>query len=223
MIKKIAFITLIISLALVSWPTVVSAQNYFAQLENLHIGEALPTVLRQSAEDVDDNNPETTYLRFESASFAYPHYVEINQANQIIYLELEIPATHLEEYRNYLDSLGEPEVERERTQSLVFLGWPSQGVGFIVAHTSPDFMLFTRYPIKTVVELVTNEAKNFTPVSQVNNAPPALAQVTPTPIPLATKPLAGNWDFLATPAALTIIGTVVVGIIATIVIYKKSA
>ena len=218
--------TLAIMVVLLINPAHVSAQqDYFTQLENLQIGQALPSNLMQQAELVDDDNPATTYLRFESASFAYPHYVEVDSAtNQVIYIELKIPDTHLAEYKTYLESLGSPEIERERTQSLILLGWPSQGVGFIVARTSGDFMLFTRYPIKSVAELIANEGSNFTPVSQPENAPEALAELTPTPIPTSTaSPRNDGWDFLKTPAAIAVLLTTTVGIVVVAVIYKKSA
>ena len=145
----------------------VYAQDYFGQLEALKIGDFLPQTLGQQGELVENGNPNTTYLRFQSASFAYPHYVEVNNSNnKIIYIELKIPETHLEKYESYLNSLGEPETKLVKTPSYILLGYPSQGIGFIVSETSKNFIIFIQYPPKTVEELSSNEGENFIPVSQ---------------------------------------------------------
>ena len=163
-IIKLVFLLLFVPL-LVQKP--VYAQDYFRQLEALKIGETLPKSLRQQAEVVENDNSKTTYLRFESASSAYPHYVEVdNLNNKIIYIELKISETYLEKYQSYLDSLGEPETKLVKTPTLVLLGYPSQGIGFMVSEKSKNFILFIRYPLKSVEELVSDEGKNFIPVSQ---------------------------------------------------------
>lgn len=163
-IIKIVFLLLFVPL-FVQKP--VYAQDYLVQLEALRIGEALPQDLRQQGEVVENENPNTTYLRFESALSAYPHYVEVgNLSNRIIYIELKIPETELEKYQSHLNSLGEPEAKLVKTPTLVLLSYPSQGIGFIVSETNNNFMLFIQYPPKSVEELSSNEGKNFVPVSQ---------------------------------------------------------
>ena len=138
-ITKLVFLSLFITLW-VQKP--VYAQGYFAQLEALKIGEPLPQSLRQQGEVVKNDNPNTTYLRFESESFAYPHYVEVgNLSNLIIYIELKIPETQLEKYQNYLNSLGEPETKLVKTLSLILLGYPRQGIGFKIRETSKNFII----------------------------------------------------------------------------------
>lgn len=171
--KKI-FLQLIIYIFLFSLSSgIVYAKDFFTEIEALNIGDSVPTSLQQSAEIIENSNPNTTYLRFESGSVSYPHYVELDTLNgAIIYIELKIPKSHLEIYKNYLSSLGEPETRNVKTQSIILLGYPSQGLGFIISNTSENFILFTRYPIKTIESFRSNEAKNFVPVSQISSSPP---------------------------------------------------
>ena len=190
-IIKLVFLLLFVPL-LVQKP--VYAQDYFAQLEALKIGESLPQSLRQQGEVVENENPNTIYLRFESASLAYPHYVEVgNLSDRIIYIELKIPEAQLEKYQSFLNSLGEPEIKLVKTPSLILLGYPSQGIGFMVSETSKNFILFIQYPPKTVEELSSNEGKNFIPVSQRDTSV-SEPSVTPPPSKLGDTDSDGDVD-----------------------------
>lgn len=184
----------------------VYAKDFFTEIEALNIGDSIPTSLQQSAEIIENGNPNTTYLRFESSSVSYPHYVELDTISDIIiYIELKIPKSHLEIYQNYLSSLGTPETKDVKTQSVISLGYPSQGLSFITSNTSKNFIIFTRYPIKTIESFRSNEAKNFVPVSRISSSPPT----SPPPKNVETNKINKNVIIiiitLITTIALTIL------------------
>lgn len=175
-IKKIFLITLFIFLFISV--NKVFAFDMFPTLEKLTVGQSMPEDVLSVG--IEKKNNDTLFLEYESHSPSYPHYVELNKSKEIIYIELKIPETHIEYYKSVLSELGKPESIEEQSPSNVLLAYPSKGLGFITSRRNENFLIQTKFPPKTVVELKKNEAKNFEGVSMIEAFPSGIIQPEPT-------------------------------------------
>lgn len=177
--KKI-FLHLITIILFLFNPALVLANDLFPQLESLKIGDRLSTEVKELGKEVNDENLDTIFLQFESSSTTYPHFLEINLNNELVYIELKIPDTHLEIYHNLLNSLGAPETKEQTSPSYVLWAYPSKGLGFIVSERNSNFLIQTKYPPKNTEQLKENEAKNFKQTSQQDTLPAGILTPIPT-------------------------------------------
>lgn len=178
--KKYKVLLFLIIYTIFIKPKIVTASDFFPQLENLKIGDRLSTEVKELGKEVNDENLDTIFLQFESSSTTYPHFLEINSNNELVYIELKIPDTHLEIYHNLLNSLGEPETKEQTSPSYVLWAYPSKGLGFIVSERNSNFLIQTKYPPKNIEQLKENEAKNFKQTSQQDTLPAGILTPIPT-------------------------------------------
>jgi len=183
-IKKIFFIITFFFLSV----NKVFASDMFPVLEKLVIGQNIPEDVFSLGKEKKSDTIGHIFLEYESQSSAYPHYVELTQSKEVVYIELKIPKTHLEFYKTILNELGKPESVEEQSPSNVLLAYPSKGLGFITSKGNKNFLIQTKYPVKTVEQLRSSEAKNFKEVSQIDTFPTGI--ITPKPTePLIPKDL----------------------------------
>ena len=166
----------------------VFAFDMFPILEKLIVGQNIPEDVFSLGKEKTSDNIDHIFLEYESHSPSYPHYIELTQSKEIIYIELKIPETHLEFYQSILSELGKPESVEEQSPSNVLLAYPSKGLGFITSKRNQQFLIQTKFPPKTVEKLKENESKNFEQTSRLDTFPTGI--ITPKPTqPLIPKDL----------------------------------
>jgi hypothetical protein len=158
----------------------IIANDLFTELNKLEIGQELPEYIKSQGLEIEDSNQETIYLKFESGSKSYPHFIEVEKTNKILYIELKIPEELLTTYVDLLSELGEPENTSTQSEAgLTLVSFPSKGIGFIV-DGKEKLQMIVKYPKKAVEDLINNEGIGFQETSQLYSMPEEFYEPNPT-------------------------------------------
>lgn len=143
----------------------VSANDsLFMFLENLNIGSNVSSEILEQGMLLENSDSFQKYA-FESSWYSAPHILEI-QNSTLTYLEIKIPPESVSEYRNLLSSLGEPEINKAKAESLRLVAFPSKGMGFIINDHSENDIRFIKFPKKALEDFEKEEGAGFTPVER---------------------------------------------------------
>lgn len=140
----------------------------FFYVQSLNIGQEISPITLQiqngSVFSEKDPADPIIYFTFPSADYSHPHLVYLYDG-KISFIQMAIPISEQELYRNTLEEMGEPEIILPKVKSEIMLGYPGKGMAFIYNGYNSQIMRVQKFPVKTAQEFATQEGKNFHPVT----------------------------------------------------------
>ena len=168
--KKIINILLFTTLFFVFLNHKIEASaDYFNFLENLKIGQQIPESIKTVGKIIDKGNPNEINYLLNSSKFSQPHLVKINLDEKLLYLELKIPQNKIDLYRQYYQSLGEPESYLVKATSQTLASYPSKGIGFVVDEQNENDLKIIKFPATSTEKFEQINKKNYNFTSETNN------------------------------------------------------
>jgi hypothetical protein len=149
--------------------TVEASAVDFGVLENLTIGNIVPDdiIALGHLETKPEELPKIYTI--ESGEYAHPHIIYVDQDKKATYIQLTVPFALEQKYQDLMQSFikdpkkAKEQVDLDKTRSEIMVGYPSEGIGFIVNGYNNKVLRVTKYPSKTKQDFVQEEGKMYVP------------------------------------------------------------
>ena len=138
--------------------------DIYQYLSNLHVPQSIEKAeLLSHGGTLYSSTDERSVYTFPSTKNTNPHILYLDKTNSISYLQITIPTSDQNHYKDLLADFSDPETILRKTKSEILYSYPSRGLSIIInGYTGlPDRVMY--YPPKTVEQHLQQEAVNYVP------------------------------------------------------------
>jgi len=138
----------------------LAVTDYFQELQKIEPLSNVSSDLLQKGKEEPSTDLNKKIYTFTSEDYSHPHILHITD-NKVIFIQLTIPLSEKEKYKEDLNNAGKPELILPKARSEILVSFPSKGIAYIIEGYVGSVLRVQKFPQKESSEFIKSEGRNF--------------------------------------------------------------